>query len=340
MRRRLQSDDWIKCPMLASFLQPMKAFSPLLNPPEVHQGILAQLRAMPPGATSLYGLESALRALDSESVCGIEHWFDELGNHEGYQLDKRLQSWSFEVVAMPRLASQRVVKLPKLPASKSPDYVVRVPGMTLVLEAKLIFGKTWPFKILQTMLDTLHRFAGWGDADSVFIHPTRKGVHTSVLEGEVASLSVETLLEATEKVATASTEIPLTPNLTMSPRTAIEGELGLRAFSARLPAALDERGALFASLRTPLATICRHAEDAWKQCAHYRDPTGSVQLDVAVIGSENLPVLMNGGRTEAALTEWLRSEVWPKHPLRALCLQFAGRLQPVWLLGPAVASQA
>ncbi|MGQ9572201.1 MAG: hypothetical protein ACUVV3_03290 [Dehalococcoidia bacterium] len=76
-----------------------------------------------------------------------------------------------------------------------------------------------------------------------------------------------------------------------------------------------------------------------KTQAHYVHPNGSGRrLDIAAIGSENLPVVGDSGRTEMALERWLRSEVWPKHPSRGVCLYLGGRLWPVWLLNPAVGS--
>lgn len=339
LRGRLQSDDWIKSPVLVSFLRPMKPPSPLENPPDVHQGIVAQVSDVPPGATSLYALESVLSDVDKESVSGIEHWFAELGHHEGYWLDKRLQSWSFEIAAMPRLRSQRIVKLPKLPASKGPDYVVRAPGVTLVMEAKLIFGPTWPLKILQTMLEALDDIAGWDEAGSVFVYPVDRDLDTSVLENEVATLAVDTLLHAISEVISRATDVLLTPHLVMSPRSVTERLLRLRAFSARLPSRPDQIDALFDSLRTPVDTIRRAAEAAWEQCAGCRHPDGTeLRLDIALIGSENLPVVVDFGRTELALKEWLGREVWPNQPFRGLCFYLTGRLHPVWLLGPAAAS--
>jgi len=339
LRRRLRADDWIKSPTLLNFLQPLKAPSPLENPPDVHQGIVAQLSEVPPGATSLYALESTLSGLENEAVSGIEHWFAELGHHEGYWLDKRLQSWGFEMVAMPRLRSQRIMKLPKLPASKSPDYVVRVPGMTLVIDAKLIFGATWPLMIIQTMLTALDEIVGCSEAGGVFVCPLDRDVDTSVLENEVATLALDTLLETILEVISTSTDVLLTPNLVMSPRSATERLLGTRAFSARLPSGSGEIDALFASLRTPLETICRAAEAAWQQCAGYVHANDSgLRLDVAAIGSENLGVIGDSGQTQVAIERWLRSEVWPEHPSRGLYVYLKGQLWPIWLLGPTSAS--
>jgi hypothetical protein len=338
LRRRLRSDDWIKSPMLVSFLRPMKPPSPLENPPEVHQQVLARFSQFPLGATSLYALESALDQFEKESVSGTENWIGELRDHRGYWLDKRLQSWGFEMAAMPRLGAQRITKLPKLPASKSPDYVVSVPGMVLVMDAKSIFGATWPFKILHIMLETLDEIVGWNCAGMVFVHPTVQNVETGILEDEVARVGLDAVLEAIQQVGAASTETLLTPNLAMSPRAPAERLLGLRAFRARLSLRPDDNSALFASLRTPIATICGAAEDAWEQCGHYTHPDhGVLRLDVAAIASENLPVVLDFGQTELALRQWLRSEVWPKHPFRAVCLYLTGQLNPIWLTGPAVA---
>jgi hypothetical protein len=336
LRRRLQSDDWIKSPLLVSFLRPMRAPSPLQNPPHVHQGILATLTRTPPGATALYALESVLTAIENESVSGIEHWFHELGNHEGYSLDKRLHSWTFELAAMPRLESQRIVKLPKLPASRSPDYVVRAPRMTMVMEAKLIFGPTWPLKIVHIMLETLDEIVGWQNAGMVFVHPTGKNVTTSTLENEVAALTLDALLQAIEEVVGNSAEVLLSANLTMSLRTTIERELGIRALPVHLPSKPQDIDAVLASLKTPTDTICHAAEDAWQQCAHYEESDDDqLRLDVALVGSENLPAVRDFGQVKFALRQWLLSEVWPQHPSRALCLYLTGRLWPVWLLDPA-----
>lgn len=338
LRRRLRSDDWIKSPMLVSFLRPMKPPSPFENPPGVHQQALARFSEFPFGATSLYALESTLDRFEEESVSGTDNWIGELGDHSGYWLDKRLQSWGFEMAAMPRLRARCITKLPKLPATKSPDYAVSVPGMILVIDAKSIFGPTWPFKIVHIMLETLDEIVGWNCAGMVFVHPAAPNVDTAILEDEVARVRLDTVLEAIQQVAAASTGTLLTPSLAMSPRAPAERLLGLRAFRARLSLRPDENDALFASLRTPIATICGAAEDAWEQCSHYEHPDhGALRLDVAAIASENLPVILDFGRTELALRQWLHSEVWPKHPFRALCLYLTGQLNPTWLIGPAVA---
>jgi hypothetical protein len=161
LRRRLASDDWIKSPLLTSFLRPMTP-PRLWRPSEEDvRHVLSREREIPPGATPLDALEDLLSRFEKRAIGDVRRWFRDLRGMRGYWFDKRMQTLEYEMlsVSVP-MDWAEVTRVERDPAHKTPDLVATAQGLTVVAEAKALLGKYWPVKIVQTMLRSLEENFG------------------------------------------------------------------------------------------------------------------------------------------------------------------------------------
>jgi hypothetical protein len=337
--RRLGSDDWIKSPLLTSFLRPVDLPGLWRPSGDEMRHVLSRRTELGPAATTLDLLEEALKDFETRSVGGVGQWFRELTGLRGYWFDKRMQTLEFEMYAAVAMEWADVTILQRNRARKTPDFVARAEGLIIVGDAKLLLGKYWPLKIVTTMLRALEEDFGVTPAGSVIVVPRGRDVDPQRLEDEVANLSVGTLAEAVQAVAAGSPSFPLTRSLVMERATERDRAHGQRAFPAHLPAGGDERRALFDSLWTRAEAIRKACEEAWDQCEAYGvgERDAERRLDVAFVAGEYFLLHEDLGPTQALVRGWLQSEVWPAHPRRTVVMASTEMLKPVWLANPLLA---
>ncbi len=336
--RRLASGDWIKSPLLTSFLRPM-TLPHLCRPSgdDIRHAVL-RLDELGPGATTLDALEQALEDFDRRSVGALRQWFKELRGLTGYWFDKRMQTLEFEMcAAAATMEWADVTILDRDPPRKTPDFLARTGGLIIVADAKLLLGKYWPIKIVRTMVHALEENFGLTAARGVIVVPSGRQIKPESLEEEVANLSVGTLVGAVEAVAGGSPSFPLTCSLVMERATERDRAYSQRAFAGHLPDDKQWRP-FFDSLSTKAETIRRACQEAWDQCGAYGVGEWALgqRLDVAFVAGEYFLLHEDLGPTQALLRAWLQSEVWPAHPRRAVVMASTEMLKPVWFLNPAL----
>ena len=333
--RRLASDDWIKSPLLTSFLKPMSPPRLWRPGPSEIPHVRSRHNELGRGATALDALEDTLKDFDRRSVGGVSQWFKGLGHLTGYWFDKRMQTFTFEIYAAGAMEWADVAILERDPARKTPDFVAQAWGLIIVGDAKLLLGKYWPLKIVTTMLDALEQEFGLKEVSGVIVVPSTKDIHPESLEEEVSNLTVDTLVEATGGVAAGSPSFAVTRSLVMERATERDRAYGRRAFAGHLPD--DERWRpFFDSLSTRAAAIRKACEEAWDQCETYDagEWPSERRLDVAFVAGEYFLLHEDLAPTQALVREWLQSEVWPAHPRRSLVMASQEVLQPVWFVNP------
>jgi hypothetical protein len=335
--RRLAADDWIKSPLLTSFLRPMglpRLWRP--SPGDVRH-VLSRESELGQRATGLDAFEDALRGFEERAVGGVGQWFKELARLRGYWFDKRMQTLEFEVYAAVAIEWAEVAILERDPGRKTPDFVARAPGLIIVGDAKLLLGKHWPVKIVGTMLRALEASFGLKEVRDVIVVPSTGDIDPESLEVEVDELTVDALVAAVRAVARGSGRFPVTGSLAMEPATERDRFYGQRAFPAHFPGR-EEWGPLFDSLSTRFGTIRKHCHEAWEQCEAYDmgESVGESRLDVAFVAGEYFLLHEDLGPTQALVRGWLGSEVWPGHPERAVVMASTEMLKPVWFVNRAL----
>jgi len=336
--RRLGSDDWIKSPLLTSFLRPMT--HPHLWRPSADQvrHVISRSAELGAGATTLDTFEEMLERFDERAVGGVERWFEELEGPRGYWFDKREQALTFEFLAATAMEWADVEKLERHERRRTPDLVARWRGLTIVADAKVLFGRYWPLKIVQTMLRTLEEGFGVAEVGGVIVTPRTNNARPEALEAEVDKLDVDTLVAAVEAVVAGSARIGLTASLVMERATVWDRFYGIRAFPAHLPGGGDEWRALFDSLSTGVNAIARACREAWDQCEAYevQESGRGRRLDVAFVGGEYLLLHQDLARTQVVVQGWLQSEIWPAYPQRSVVIASPEVLKPIWFVNPAL----
>jgi hypothetical protein len=335
LQRRLAEHDWIKSPLLTSFLQPMGL--PRLWRPSGDdiRHVVSRHREIGQRATTLDVFEDMLKRFDERSVGGVRQWFKDLGKLAGYWFDKRMQTLDFEMYVAVAMQWADLTILQRNPARKTPDFVGRAEDLIIVADAKLLLGKYWPLKIVATMLRTLEERFGLAEVGGVIVVPCRRDVEPKLLEAEVDKLTVDSLVEAVKAVATGGASFGLTQSLVIERATERDRADGQRAFAGHIP---DDEGwrPFFDSLSTRAEAIRKTCEEAWDQCEAYHlgqlDP-GS-RLDVAFVAGEYFLLHEDLGPTQTLVREWLESEVWPAHPQRAVAMASTEMLEPVWFVNP------
>lgn len=335
--RRLASGDWIKSPMLTSFLRPMDL--PRLWRPSGDdvRHVISRYRELGPGATTLDAFEEMLGRFDQRAVGGVERWFEELEGPRGYWFDKRAHALTFEFCAATAMEWGDVEKLERDERRRTPDLVARWRGLTIVADAKVLFGRYWPLKIVQTMLRTLEERFAVREVGSVIVVPWNKDVRPEALEAEVDKLDVDTLVGAVEAVTAGTRRFGVTPSLVMERATEPDRAHGERAFADHLPD--DEKWRpFFDSLSTRAEAIRRACREAWGQCEAYDVGEWAVgrRLDVAFVAGEYLLLHEDLAPTQAMVQGWLESEVWPAYPQRSVVIGSPEILRPVWFVNPAL----
>jgi hypothetical protein len=334
--RRLASDDWIKSPLLTSFLRPMTL--PQLWRPSGDdiRHVVSRYHELGQSATALDAFEEMLEAFDRRAVGGVEGWFGELGRPRGYWFDKRAQALTFEFCAATAMEWADVEKLERDERRRTPDLIARWRGLTIVADAKVLFGRSWPLKIVHTMLRTLQESVGLAEVGGVIVIPSRSDIEPELLEAEVDKLTVDTLVGAAAALAGGTASFRVTPNLVMERATVWDRFYGIRAFPAHLPGGGEEWRALFNSLSAGVDAIARACEKAWDQCEAYdvQESASMRRLDVAFVAGEYFLLHEDLAPTQALVREWLESEVWPTQPRRSVVIASTEVLQPVWFVNP------
>lgn len=334
--RRLKADDWIKSPLLTSFLRPMTLPHLWRPSPSEIRHVLCRDSEMGRGATSLDALEETLKDFDRRSVGGVGQWFKELAGLRGYWFDKRMQTLAFEMYAAVAMEWADVTKLERRAVRKTPDFVARARGLIIVADAKLLLGKYWPLKIVHTMLRTLEESFGLAEVGGVIVIPCRRDIEPELLDAEVEKLTVDSLVSAVAALAGGTASFRVTPNLVMERATVWDRFYGIRAFAAHLPGGGEEWRALFDSLSAGVDAIARASEEAWGQCdAYVLQESGSERrLDVAFLAAEYMLLHQDLAATQRLVWAWLESRVWPVRPQRSVVLASTEMLNPVWFVNP------
>jgi len=298
--------------------------------------VAARARELSPRTTALDVLEETLQRFDAGTVRGASAWFRELGGARGYWFDKRIHALTFEMFVAVAMEWAQVTKLPRPSAGKGPDLLAQMPGLMIVAEVKLLLGKYWPLKIVQTMLTVLRQCLGVPEAGDVFVWASRSEVHPDALEREVGALGVGELLDAIAAVGAAGTDVSLTANLSIGIRTSWERLMGVQALVARLPTGQHEWNALFDSMSTSFEGIRKACEEAWDQCSAYvaELPSSAQRLDVAALSCEYRLGHPDLAPTLDEVRIWLETEVWPYREAPSVVLAFQEMLAPVWLVNP------
>ena len=335
--QRLGEDDWIKSPLLTSFLRPM-GLPRLWRPSEEDvRHVLSREREIPPGSTALDALEDLFIRLDKRAVGGVRRWFEELRGLRGYWFDKRVQTLTYEMLSVSvAMDWAEVARIERDPAHKTPDLVATAQGLTVVAEAKSLLGKYWPVKIVQTMLRSLEEVFGLETVGQITVILSNMDVQPELLEREVDQLTVDGLITAVNHVATVGGSLQLTTSLVVERATPTDLLYGQRAFPAHFPDNNEEWRALFESLSSGIEGIRQACREAWAQCeAHdVQESVSQRRLDVAFVSGEYFLVHDDLSPIQRQVREWLESEVWPAHPRRAVVLVSTDMLQPVWFINP------
>jgi hypothetical protein len=182
--------------------------------------VVSRERELQPGTTALDALEDLLSRFDKRAVGGVKRWFKELGGLRGYWFDKRMQTLEYEMlsVSVP-MDWAEVTRVERDPAHKTPDLVARAQGLIVVADAKALLGKYWPVKIVQTMLRSLEENFGLETVGRIIVVLSNMDVKPELLEREVDQLTVDSLMDSVEVVATAGGSLPLTRNLVVERAT-------------------------------------------------------------------------------------------------------------------------
>jgi hypothetical protein len=336
--RRLRSDDWIKSPLLTSFLRPM-TLPRLWRPSQDDlRHVISRCDELGAGATTLDVFEEMLERFEERAVGGVERWFEELGKPRGYWFDKREQALSFEFCAATAMEWADVEKLERSEGRRTPDLVARWRGLTIVADAKVLFGRYWPLKIVNTMLQTLEGSYGLAEVGDVIVIPCRRDIEPELLEAEVDKLSVESLVSGVAALAGGAVSFGVTPSLIMERATVWDRFYGIRAFPAHLPGGDEEWRTLFDSLSPGVDGIARACREAWDQCEPYdvRERGAGRRLDVAFVAGEYSLLHQDLAPTQALVQEWLQSEVWPVYPQRSVVIASPEILRPIWFINPVL----
>jgi hypothetical protein len=337
LKTRLTDEDWIKSLDLFNFTKPLDVDpEPLWKPePETVAHIEKQLAKFPREATSLDALEHNLEAFARHSVKGIDNWFDEIGREAGYWLDKRIHSVAWEMAAIASMCEwSQVSKLRRSNKVGVPDYQIDLGSIILVAEAKTIFGRAWPLVVLRTMMRALIRVGGMTNAQEVMIVAENPNITTLEIERQIGDIKVDTLIRAINEIVQTGREVLLTPGLVAVPRTEAARTLKLHATYLRIEAAADFDDE-FAIWMPSLEAIKNESVNAWEQCVKWEGvPSGAMRLEVAAIAAEAWPGHPDLSSNQLLLREWLRDEIWPSHPNRALMAKFGDILDPVWFVSP------
>jgi hypothetical protein len=333
--RRLAADDWIKSPLLTSFLRPVTP-PRLWKPTEEDMRHITSRHKELQGTTTLDGLEHTLRDFDKRAVGGAKWWFRDLAGLRGYWFDKQMQTTSFEMLFMATMDWAEVTRLERDPARKTPDFVARAPALIIVADAKSLLGKYWPLKIVQTMLRALEEDFGLETVGRIIVVLSNMDVQPELLEHEVDQLAVDSLVDAVEVVANGGGNFPLTANLVVERATPTDLFYGQRAFPAHLPDTNEEWRALFDSLSSGIEGLRQACLKAWAQCEAYdvQESASERRLNVAFVSGEYFLLHEDLAPTQSQLRDWLQSEIWPARPRRAVVLVLREMLQPVWLINP------
>ena len=299
--------------------------------------VISKERELQPGTTALDALEDLLSRFDKRAVGGVRGWFGDLAGLRGYWFDKRMQTLEYEMlsVSVP-MDWAEVTRVERDPAHKTPDLVARAQGLIVVADAKALLGKYWPVKMVQTMLRSLEENFGLETVGRIIVVLSNMDVKPELLEREVDQLTVDSLMDSVEVVATAGGSLPLTRNLVVERATSTDLFYGHRAFPAHFPDGKEEWRALFASLSSGIEGIRQACREAWAQCeAHdLQESASERRLDVAFVAGEYFLLHEDLSPNQQQVRDWLQSEVWPAHPRRAVVLVSTEMLQPVWLMSP------
>ena len=333
--RRLAADDWIKSPLLTSFLRPVTP-PRLWKPTEEDMRHVTSRHRELQGTTTLDGLEDSLRDFDKRAVGGAKRWFRDLAGLRGYWFDKRMQTLDFEMFAAVAMDWAEVARLERDPARKTPDLMARAQGLIVVADAKALLGRYWPVKIVQTILRALEENFSQETVGRIIVVLSNMDVQPELLEREVDQLTVDSLAAAVDVVATIGGSFGLTDNLVVERATPTDLLYGQRAFPGHLPDTNEEWRALFDSLSSGIEGIRQACLKAWAQCEAYdvQESASERRLDVAFVAGEYFLLHEDLAPTQSQVRDWLQSEVWPAHPRRAVVLVSTEMLQPVWLINP------
>ena len=335
LRRRLASDDWIKSPLLTSFLR-------FVTPPRLWRPSEEEIRHATSryrelqGATGLDLLEYVLTDFDKRAVGGVKRWFRDLAGLKGYQFDKRMQALGAEMHAATSMEWAEVARIERDPPRKTPDLVARAPGLIVVADAKSLLGRYWPIKIVETMLRALEENFGLETVGRIIVVLSNMDVQPDLLEREVDQLAVDSLVDAVEVVASIGSGFRLTDTLIVECATPTDLLYRKRAFPAHFPDTNEEWKVLFDSLSGGIEGIRQACLKAWAQCKAYdvQETVSERRLDVAFVSGEYFLVHEDLSPIQRQVREWLQSEVWPAHPGRAVVLVSPEMLQPVWFVNP------
>jgi len=335
--QRLAEDDWIKSPLLTSFLRRV-ALPKLWRPSEeeMRHVIARYAEIVRQGGTGLDTFEYILPEFDKRAAGGAKAWFKDLAGLKGYRFDERMQALGVEMLAATSMEWAEVTRIERDPSRKTPDLMARAPGLVVVVDAKALLGRYWPLKIVQTMLRALEENFNLETVGHVIVVLSDMDVQRDMLDREVDQLTVESLVAAVDHVAITGGSFPLTSNLIVESATASDLKYRQRAFPAHFPDSNEEWKALFDSLSSGIKGIRRNCLKAWAQCEAYdiQESASERRLDVAFVSGEYFLVHEDLAPTQSQVRDWLQSEIWPVHPGRAVALISEEMLGPVWFANP------
>jgi hypothetical protein len=332
-------NDWIKSPLLTSFLR--RVTLPRLWRPsaeEMRHVISRYKEIQQQGGTGLDIFEYILPEFDKRAAGGVKAWFKGLAGLKGYWFDKRMQALGAEMLAATSMDWAQVTRIERAPPRRTPDLMARAPGLVVVADAKALLGRYWPLKIVQTMLRTLEESFGVETVGRIIVVLSNIHVHPELLEQEVDQLSVDALRRAVDTVATVGGRSFLTANLVVERATPSDLKYGQRAFPAHFPDSDEEWRALFDSLSSGIDGIRQACLKAWAQCEAYdaQESASERRLDVAFVSGEYFLLHEDLAPTQGQVRDWLQSEIWPVHPRRVVVLISEEMLRPVWFVNPAL----
>jgi hypothetical protein len=335
--RRLAEDDWIKSPLLTSFLRRV-ALPKLWRPSEeeMRHVIARYVEVVRQGGTGLDMFEHILPDFDKRAAGGVKAWFKDIAGLKGYWFDKRVQALGAEMVAATSVEWAEVKKIERAPPRQTPDLVARAPGLIIVVDAKSLLGRYWPLKVVQTMLRALEENFGLETVGRIIVVLSNIDVQPELLEREVDQLTVHSLVAAVDHVASVGGSLQLTASLVVDRATPTDLLYGQRAFPAHFPDDNEEWKALFDSLSSGIEGIRQACRKAWDQCeaCDIQESASEHRLDVAFVSGEYFLVHEDLSPIQGHVRDWLQSEIWPVHPRRVVGLISEEMLRPVWFVNP------
>lgn len=326
--KRLGTLDWIKSPELYNFGRPMAEDPPKyrgLTDEEIKR-IEAPLAALPADATSLDGFEYLLAKVGEESVSGIAHWFAELGGAEGYAFDQRFNSLIHEFRMMaPMLGRWKIEKMAANGVG-APDYRMTWQHIRMFVDAKRLFGKSWPLKVFRTMIHAIKRYGGFEDATRVMV------LANPGVEGRLDSIDAGEFIGSVLDVATGVKILAPVGGVRVIPRTALAERLGVYASYRPLNSEADCAAEIESWKPNPDLFFDKIVE-GWRQAEKH--VVDHCDVPVVALSGELLAGHPNLADNDAQIRSWLTEYVWPDHHRRALMVLYEDQsYRPEWYVEP------